>query len=62
MLYGLGAVISAAVAVYCFYSVRQETSPTLLIVGIVFTVLTIIFGALFLSGRINKTEDIHVTE
>jgi hypothetical protein len=30
--------------------------------GIVFGILTVIFGVMFLSGRINKSEDIHITE
>ncbi len=62
MLYGLGAVISFIIAVVCFYMIRGESNPLLLVVGIVFGILTIVFGGLFLAGRINKTEDIHVTE
>lgn len=34
----------------------------MLILGIVFLIVTIIFGAMFLTGRVNKTEDIHITE
>lgn len=62
MLYALGAVISFIIAAVCFYWIRVESSPVLLVVGIIFGILTIVFGGLFLAGRINKTEDIHVTE
>ncbi len=63
MLYGLGAVISFVIAAFCFYWIRTtESSPLMLVIGIVFGILTIVFGGLFLAGRINKTEDIHVTE
>ena len=34
----------------------------MLIVGIVSVLLTVVFGVIFMSGRINKTEDIHITE
>ena len=30
--------------------------------GIVFGILTIVFGGLFLSGRVNKSDEIHITE
>ena len=62
MLYALGALISLIIAAVCFYWIRVESNPLLLVVGIVFGILTIVFGGLFLSGRVNKTEDIHVTE
>lgn len=30
--------------------------------GIVLAVLMVVFGVMFMSGRVNKTEDIHITE
>lgn len=64
MLYALGALVSAIIAVFCFISIRGQADGGLLpiIIGIVFAVLTIILGGLFLSSRVNKTEDIHITE
>ncbi|REJ75362.1 MAG: hypothetical protein DWQ47_07725 [Acidobacteria bacterium] len=64
MLYALGALLSLIIAVVCFVWMRgsSDQNTLLLIVGIVFAILTIVFGGLFLSGRVNKTEDIHVTE
>ncbi len=63
LLYGLLALISAAAAIF-FLFVKQKTEGDLipLVIGIVCIVLTIVFGGLFLAGRVNKTEDIHITE
>ncbi|HUF04758.1 MAG TPA: hypothetical protein VMM38_11365 [Aridibacter sp.] len=63
MLYALGALISLIIAAFSFYWMRgSDQNDLLLVIGIVFTILTIVFGGLFLAGRINKTDDIHVTE
>ena len=64
MLYAVGALISAIIAAGCLISIRGQTDGGILpiVIGIVFAILTIIFGALFLSSRVNKTEDIHITE
>ena len=63
LLYGLLALISAGAAVF-FLFIKQKTEGDLipLVIGIVCIVLTIVFGGLFLAGRVNKTEDIHITE
>jgi hypothetical protein len=34
----------------------------LIAAAIVFAVLMVVFGGMFLSGRVNKTDDIHITE
>jgi hypothetical protein len=63
MLYGLIALASAAAAIYfLFLYPKQEGNIVPLVVGIILVVLTIVFGGLFLAGRVNKTEDIHITE
>ena len=64
MLFGLLAVICAAIAAYMFYSIRgqEEMSVMSLVIGGLFVLLTIVFGVMFLTKRVNKTEDIHVTE
>lgn len=63
MLYGLLAVISAIITVVSFvYYQRSADNKTLFITAIVFLLLTLGFGAMFLAGRVNKTEDIHITE
>lgn len=62
---GLG-LLSAAVAAYFMYSYisqkASEATSTPFIIAIVFAVLALVCGALFLSGRVNKQEEIHITE
>jgi hypothetical protein len=66
MLFAVLAVISAIVAAFCFYrytGAGPAGGQTMYIVGgIVFVVVTVALGALFLSGRVNKDSDIHITE
>ena len=61
-LNGLLAVVSLAIAAVSFYFYRQNANTALIVLAIVFLIATIAFGGMFLSGRINKTEDIHITE
>lgn len=62
---GLG-LLSAAVAAYFMWSYlsqkASEASSTPFILFAIFGVLALVFGALFLSGRVNKQEEIHITE
>ena len=62
MLYGLLALISAAIAVGSFLYYQRSANTILFVVAIIFILLTLGFGAMFLAGRVNKTEDIHITE
>ena len=63
MLFGLLTVVCAVIAGYLFWSVRGQSDGAMsMILGGVFVLLTIVFGGLFLSKRVNKTEDIHITE
>jgi len=64
MINGLIALVCLLAAVFCFY--RFQTTPTgntmFMISGVVFGILMVVFGVMFLSSRVNKTEDIHITE
>jgi uncharacterized membrane protein len=64
MIYALLALVSAIVAAVSFYffQTNKESGTLLLVVGAISVLLTVIFGIVFMSGRINKTEDIHITE
>lgn len=63
LLYGLLALISAAGAIFfLFVKEKHEGDLIPLVVGVVCVILVIVFGGLFLAGRVNKTEDIHITE
>ncbi len=63
MLYALLALVSAVITLASVYWYISKAENTMyIIVAIIFAILTVVFGSLFLSGRINKTEDIHITE
>jgi len=59
---GLLAVICLIVAAFCFYKFQALGTTMYVVIGIVLAVLMVLFGVMFLSGRVNKTEDIHITE
>lgn len=62
-MYGFLAFVSAILAAgsfYCLYA--YETGTTTLVLGVVFILLTIGFGGIFLSAKVNKKEDIHITD
>jgi uncharacterized protein YacL len=66
LLYAVLGLISAALAAFFMYSYigqkAAEASSTSFIIAIVFAVLALVFGVLFMSGRVNKQEEIHITE
>lgn len=64
MVNALIAIVSLGIAAFCFYKFQTTpgTNTMYMIGGIVFGLLMVIFGVMFLSGRVNKTEDIHITE
>ncbi len=67
MLYAVLALISIIAAGICFYwYVGQgdaESASNLPFIGVIVCALVaLVFGALFLSGRVNKSEEIHITE
>ena len=62
-LNGLLALVSLILAALSFYEYTRGTGTTLWLIGIIlFVILTLVFGGMFLSGRINRTEEIHITE
>lgn len=57
------ALVGLVLTALSFWMYRSSPENTLWLVGVVvFLVATLIFGALYLSGRVNKGEDIHITE
>ena len=62
MLPAVFALISAVIAVFSFLQYQKTAGALWIILTLVFLVATLILGAMFLSGRVNKTEDIHITE
>lgn len=61
-LNGLLALVSLILAAGSYYMYRTSEKGIWIAGLIVFAVLLIVFGAMFFSGRINKTEEIHITE
>lgn len=59
---GLLAVICLIGAAFCFYKFQEIGTTMYVVIGIILAVLMVLFGVMFLSGRVNKTEDIHITE
>lgn len=66
MLYAVLGLISAVVAVWQIIAYlgqpKNAVSSTPIIIAIVCAVVAIILGGLFLSGRVNKQEEIHITQ
>lgn len=63
MLYALLALVSLLITAGSYYMYVNSQGSTIYLVGVVlFLIATVGFGALFLSGRVNKKEEIHITE
>ena len=62
-LNGVLAVLAAIVGAFSIYKyIGSSDNKMWLIIGIVGLVAFLALGAMFLAGRVNKTEDIHITE
>ena len=68
LLYAVVGLIAAAVAVWQIWmfvnqGVRSaDADYTHIIIGVICAVVALICGGLFLSNRINRQEEIHITE
>ena len=66
LLYAVLGLLSAAGAAYFMWSYisqpRGEQTSTPFIVAIVFAIAALAFGILFVLGKVNKQEEIHITE
>ena len=69
LLYAVVGLIAAAVAAFGIYSYLSQKVPrgtepdhTWIIIGVISAIVALICGGLFLSGRVNREEEIHVTE
>lgn len=59
---GLLAVVCLVIAAVSFYFYRENGQALLLASFVIFLLGMVVFGGMFLSGRVNKSEDIHITE
>jgi hypothetical protein len=63
MLFALLALVAAVAAAFSFYKyTSSDDNKMFLVVFGICALATIILGGLFLSGRVNKKEEIHITE
>jgi hypothetical protein len=56
------ALVCAIVTGVTFYMYTSSANIMYFVVAIIFLILFLIFGGMFLAGRVNKTDDIHITE
>ncbi|HKX84496.1 MAG TPA: hypothetical protein VJL58_09770 [Pyrinomonadaceae bacterium] len=60
---GLLALVALVLAALSFWQYRSSPDNSLWLIGIiVFGLAFIGLGGLFLSGRVNKNDDVHITE
>jgi hypothetical protein len=63
MLYAVLALVSAVGAVFSFVKYTgSDDNKLFLVICVICALATIVLGGLFLSGRVNKKEEIHITE
>ena len=62
MLNGLLALVCLGIAIWSFLTYRDTAGTLYIVLTIIFGLGMVAFGGMFLSGRVNKTEDIHITE
>jgi hypothetical protein len=64
-LFALLALLSALAAAFFFYSFQKQSADAgsmNLILSIIFILLAIAFGAYYMFNRVNRHDEIHVTE
>ena len=62
-LFALLALVSALIAVFFFYRFQNAEDGTMsLILGIVFVIVFVGLGIMYMTNKVGKQEDIHITE
>ncbi len=64
ILFAILAAVFAALAAFFFYSfqIQEDEGLMNMILGGLFIVLAVVCGVLFMTKKVNKSEDIHITE
>lgn len=62
MLYLLLAIVTLVIFAYTLYQYVQSAETMWVVISILSLVATVVLGGLFMSGRVNKNSDIHITE
>jgi hypothetical protein len=61
-LNGLFALVGLVLTGLSFWMYRGAGNVLWLVLMILFLLATLAFGGMFLSGRVNRGDDIHITE
>lgn len=64
LLYAVLALVSVVIAGYFLYSFQNDRADNTssLVIGIIFALAAIVFGGLFMFGKVNQHDEIHITE
>jgi hypothetical protein len=62
LLFAVLALISLVAAVFSFLNFQRGGGTTMFVIAIICILAMLGFGAMFLAGRVNKTDEIHITE
>jgi len=62
LLFAVLALVSAVAAGYFLYSFLKYDNSTSLVIGVILALLAVVFGGLFMFGKVNRHDDIHITE
>lgn len=62
MLYSVLALVSLLITIGSVYQYVSTAQTMYIVLTFIFLAATVVLGALFMSGRVNKNEDIHITE
>ena len=62
-LNGILAVLAAIVGAFSIYKYMASADIKIwIVIGVIAIIAFLAFAAMFMSGRMNKTDDIHITE
>ncbi len=61
-MYALIAVASAIIAFFSFRQFQDSGQTIMLVLTIIFVLLLIISGGVFLAKKLSKKEEIHITQ
>ncbi|MDM7923658.1 MAG: hypothetical protein QUS14_15270 [Pyrinomonadaceae bacterium] len=62
MLYLLLALVSLVLTAGSVYQYMQTANFLWMVLAFIFLIATVALGGFFMSGRVNKNSDIHITE
>lgn len=64
LLFALLGLIAAALAAYFFFDFQHDKvgNSSSLVLGIILALVAVVFGGLFMFGRVNRHDEIHITE